>query len=290
MEHSVQLGTQGFRDSIYQCLRNLCKQEQLPLEIIEQQKGKRWLIQCRFCESSLESDKDEALVRKIHYYYLANALAETILVHWEKEHVRQIVQKRDNLSEENLQRIVNRTLEYLDRGQGQLHEYRINRKTSLVIQILTCLNQSAYFDLEGFLVFRAQEYKSDVHKAVEYALEECIIEKEYMEFIRLLKHFVDNQKPQLECLHVLMTAQGKFDLLNEQGDKITQQFLEDYQLDHLHELGYEDLLVSSLIAVAPRQIILHIRYAGYKDALQTIRSVFGERVTDCRGCSLCNGF
>jgi putative sporulation protein YtxC len=290
VEHSVQLGTQDYRESICECLRKLREQEQLPLQIVELRQGKRWLIQCKFHDPSSEATNNENMVQKIHRYYLANALAETILLHWEKEHVRQIIQKKHHLMEYNWQMVINKALDYLNKGLGQVRGYRVNRKTSLVTQILSCLDHSSVFDIEGFLHFRAQEYKSEVNKAVEYALDEYVIEKEYMDFILLLKHFVDSQKPRLECLHVGMTTQGKFHLYNNEGVKVTHQFLEDYQLDNVHELGYEDLLVSALIAVAPRQITLHIRYEGYIDTLKTIRSVFGDRVRNCQGCPLCEKF
>ncbi len=290
MEHSVQLSTQDYRESICERLRQLREQEQLPLQIVELRQGKRWLIQCKFQDPSFEATKDEKMVQKIHRYYLANALAETILLHWEKEHVRKIIKKKHHLVEGNWEMVINKAMEYLNKGLGQLRGYSVNRKTSLVTQILSCLDHSAVFDIEGFLRFRAHEYKGEVNRAVEYALEEYVIEKEYLDFIQLLKQFVDSQKPRLEWLHVGMTPQGKFHLYNKEGVKVTHQFLEDYQLDNVHELGYEDLLVSALIAVAPRQITLHIRYGGYKDTLKTIRSVFGDRVRDCLGCSLCEKF
>ena len=290
MEHSVQLGTQKYREAICKCLRKLREQEQLPLEIVEQRQGRRWLIECKFDDPSPEATEDEGIVQKIHRYYLANALAETILLHWEKEHVRQIIKKKHRFTKDNWQMVINKALDYLNIGLGQVRGYQVNRKTSLVAQILSCLDQSDVFDIEGFLHFRAQEYKSDVTKAVEYAINEYVVEKEYLEFIQLLRHFVDSQKPRLEILHVGMTSQGRFHLYNNEGVKVTHQFLEDYQLDNVQELGYEDLLVSALIAVAPRQVTLHIRYEGYKDTLRTIRSVFGERVKDCQGCSLCEKF
>lgn len=290
MEHSVRLGTQRYHKSICECLRELGKQEQLPLQIIEQQQGRRWLIQCKFLNTSLAETENEEVVQKIHRYYLANALADTILLHWEKEHVRRVIKKNIYLVEDNGQTILNKALEYLNKGLGQERTYRVNRKTKLVTQILGCLDHSPIFDMEGFLSFRAQEYKRDVSKAVEFAIEEYIVEKEYLEFIQLLKHFVDTQTPQLELLHVGITSKGRFCLFNNEGEDVTHDYLEDYQLDNLHELGYEDLLVSALIAVAPRQINLHIRYQGYRDTLQTIRHVFGNRVRDCNGCSICEDF
>ncbi|MDR3601001.1 MAG: putative sporulation protein YtxC [Desulfosporosinus sp.] len=290
MEHSVRLGTQKYREAICGCLLKLREQEQLPLEIAEQRQGKRWLIQCKFQDPSPEVADDKGIVQRIYRYYLANALAETILLHWEKEHIEQTIKKKHHLTENNWEIVINKALDYLNKGLGQVQRYQVNRKASLVTQILSCLEHSVIFDMEGFLHFRAQEYKNDVSKAVEFALNEYVIEKEYLEFIQLLRHFVDSQKPRLECLHVGMTPKGKFHLYNNEGVKVTHQFLEDYQLDNVQELGYEDLLVSALIAVAPRQVTLHIRYEGYKDTLQTIRSVFGERVQDCQGCSLCEKF
>ncbi|MDP4128410.1 MAG: putative sporulation protein YtxC [Bacillota bacterium] len=290
MEHSVQLGTQNYRESICECLRKLRDQEQLPLQIIEERQGKHWLIQCKFEDPSLEESNDDGVAHKIHLYYLANALAETILLHWEKEHVRKVLKKKHQDVDDNGQRIIHNTLHYLNKGLGQVQGYRVNRKTMLVSQILNCLDNSPVFELEGFLEFRAQEYKNEVSRAVEYAINEYVVEKEYFEFIQLLKHFVDNQTPRLDCLHVGVTSRGKFHLYNDNGIEVTHQFLEDYQLDNVHELGYEDLLVSALIAVAPRQVTLHIRNEGYKDTLQTIRNVFGDRVSDCQGCSLCKSF
>ncbi|TGE31044.1 putative sporulation protein YtxC [Desulfosporosinus sp. Sb-LF] len=290
MEHSVQLGTQNYRESICDCLRELRDQEQLPLQIVEQRQGKRWLIQCQFQDSSAEMTENEDVVQKIHRYYLANALAETILIHWEKDYVAEILKKNNQLKRDNRQRVLKKALDYLNSGLGQVKGYRVNRKTSLVTQILGCLDHSSVFDIEGFLRFRAQDYKGEVKNAVEFAIDEDVIEKEYLEFIQLLKRFVDSQSPNLESLHVGITSKGKFYLYNNEGDNVTHKFLEDYQLDNVHELGYEDLLISALIAVAPRQITLHIRYDGYEDTLQTIQSVFGDRVRNCPGCSLCEKF
>lgn len=292
MEHSVRLVTRDYRESICECLRELCEQEELPLQIVELRQGKSWLIQCIFQEKSVEYTKDETyghLLKKVHCYYLANALAKTVLQHWEKKHIQKMLRKQSGLTKEERLRLTGKILTYLEQGEGMgdAAVYRVNRQTVLVSQILKDLDQNSIFDLEGFLSFRAQDYKRQVDKVVGYVFDEYVLEKEYVEFIALLKYFVDSQKPRLERLHVGMSSQGGFHLYNDAGVNVTTQYLDDYQLDKGRELGYEDLLVSALIAVAPRSITLHTCDAEYRDTLQTIRHVFGDRVTDCPGCILC---
>jgi len=47
-QHSVQVGTQYYRDSFCERLRRLQEQEKLPITMYEYQQGKRWLIDCHF--------------------------------------------------------------------------------------------------------------------------------------------------------------------------------------------------------------------------------------------------
>lgn len=288
-QHSVQVGTQHYKDSIYQRLRELQDQEELPFIIHEYQQGKRWLIDCEFQLSSDEGNTNQKTINKIHSYYLANALAETILHHWEKDHVHWLLKKKYKMKKDEIEFVLKKAMTHLNQETQNRQDYHVNRKTTLVSQILSCLDSQSVFDIEGFLRFRAHDYKEEVDKAVSYIVDEHIIEKEYTEFIELLKHFVDSQKPRLNTLHVGITRQGKFNLYNEEGDKITHQFMDEISFtEGSHELSYEDMLVSALIAVAPRQIVLHVRYEGYRDTLQTIVKVFEGRVSYCTGgCSIC---
>jgi putative sporulation protein YtxC len=288
-QHSVQVGTQHYRDSVYQRLRDLQVKEDLPVVIHEYQQGKHWLIDCEFQMNSQDEIEDQKTVKKIHSYYLANAIAETILHHWEKDHVYWLLKKKYKMKKEEIDLVLNKTLIYLNQGSQEWKSYRINRKTCLVNQIINCLDTQPIFDIEGFLRFRAQDYKEEVNKAVSFIVDEHIIEKEYFEFIELLKHFVDTQEPRLATLHVGISSQGNFNLYNEEGKKITRQFMDELSFgDGGNQLSYEDMLVSALIAVAPRQIVLHVQYDGYKDTLQTIFKVFEGRVSYCTGgCTIC---
>ncbi|MHB8126754.1 MAG: sporulation protein YtxC [Desulfitobacteriaceae bacterium] len=289
VENSVQLGTINYKESISARLRELRDQEALPFQIQEIQQGKHWLIQCNFQLSAGEVSEGKQTVSKIQRYYLASALVETILLNWEKDYVRQSLARNYSLNKDECLAVLPKALRYLngDSGRGSKN-YREHRKASLLTQILACLENNSFFDVEGFLRFRALDYKQEVDKALAYTVDEFILQKEYLEFIELLKHFLDTQAPRIDTLHVGINSKGKFHLFNDQGEKVTGQFLDNYTLDDGgSEFSYEDLLISSLIAVAPRQVVLHICYDGYRDTLQTVRKVFKDRVSYCSGCAIC---
>lgn len=289
MEHSVRLGTQRYRESLCQQLLELKEQEKLPFDVEETQLGKRWLIQCRFSLSEVEDAKEWSMVTKIHRYYLANVLAETILRHWEKDYVLTLLQKRYHLKRIDQESVRAKVMKALNERHDP-QNYRHQRKNGLVSQILTNLEANPVFEVEGFLHFQAREYRTDVEKAVASVVDEHVLEKEYFEFIDLLKHFLATQKPCVETLHVEISASGKFHLYNEQGDRVTKEYLDGIDTEgEALDFSYEDLLISALISAAPREVVLHIRYSGYRDTLETIRKVFEGKIRDCPGCSLCEG-
>ena len=54
------------------------------------------------------------------------------------------------------------------------------------------------------------------------------------------------------------------------------------------EINYDDLLVSSLITLAPRKVTFHsVRYFKNKELLETIKNVFYNNVIICDGCCIC---
>ncbi|MHB1405983.1 MAG: sporulation protein YtxC [Desulfitobacteriaceae bacterium] len=285
MEHLVQLGTQHYRESISDRLLKLRDEENLPFQFVESRQGKHSFFNCHFQLEGGGSEESGTLT-KIHQYYLANALAEIILNNWEPDYVKRMIRHKYSLKDGESEDVVSKAMERLNTVHGQ--GYRVHRKTHLVEQILSSLNSAQFFDVEGFLRFRANQYKEELDKVVSYAVDDYVLQKEYLEFIRLLKYFLDTQTPRLETLHVVINSFGNFHLYNEQGVKVTQDFLDDAPLDGQNsDFSYEDLLISSLIAAAPKQVVLHICFEGYTDTLQTIKQIFEDRFSYCTGCSFC---
>jgi putative sporulation protein YtxC len=85
----------------------------------------------------------------------------------------------------------------------------------------------------------------------------------------------------VEEVHVVMGENNKYILLDSRLRIINNDLLEDLAKEISHkEISHDDLLISSLITIAPKKIIIHesdrIRN---KELLNTINNVFSGKVT-----------
>jgi len=166
----------------------------------------------------------------------------------------------------------------------------LERRDWLAERFYDYLNSRNVLNLEGFLTFRLGEYLDELEKVVDEVVDDYLMEKEFQEFIKLLRYFVEIQEPQIDLVHVVFDAQGKFQLF----DRFFQVLGGDYRgggvvIEYLgDDAAYEDVLVSSLISLAPRQIVLHV---GNEEimatSVKTLCGVFEERISFCAGCTHC---
>lgn len=178
----------------------------------------------------------------------------------------------------------------LDKSREILAEGNFNRRRNEVFQeIFQYLEEFSLFITDGFVRFRLKEYLDELYEVVDLAVDDYLMEKEYNDFIRLLKYFVDIQEPKIERVNVLIQPNGFFQLFDGQNNIIKSDYLESFIIELADsELNYEDLLISTLITLAPKQIILHLPdAAAIRGTVSTIESIFEERVSFCSGCGKC---
>jgi putative sporulation protein YtxC len=220
---------------------------------------------------------------------IANCIADIIIEEWEARLIRKIV--RENYfyyNEEEKQSILKKAKEILNPDEINLSQ-REQRRERVMNKIKTYLDLHKDLILEGFINFRLKDYQEELEQIVNSAVDEFMLEKEYMEFIRLLKYFVDIQEPRIEKIKIIFKKDDRFVLLDSKYKPLKHECLEGLMLDlHENEINYDDLLISALITMAPREVELHLE-EGVKpgDTINTIHNVFGSRVSKCSGCKYC---
>jgi putative sporulation protein YtxC len=187
--------------------------------------------------------------------------------------------------------ILNNAIRLIETGDksssGNLFKRR--RRNMIVRKLLDYFESTNSLILDGFVNFRLKDYIKDLEEMVDKAVDDYLMDREYKEFIRLLRYFVDIQEPKLDTIHVIANYNCNYMLLDQSKKEITNECIQEF-INEISEgeINYDDLLVSSLITFAPRKIVIHCDgHIKNKELLETIKSVFVGKVLLCNGCELC---
>ncbi|MFW5980102.1 MAG: sporulation protein YtxC [Bacillota bacterium] len=214
---------------------------------------------------------------------IAQIIADIVVDSFEEKLIRKIVNHRyGQFSREEGKCVVSSALDILN---NNLVQSRSLRKKKIINEIINYLKENKDINLEGFVRFRLQEYMKHLNMAIEQAADDLLIEKEYNDFIELLRYFVELQEDKVELVHVIEDDENSYDIYNKKFKKIRDENVENYITDLIEEeITYEDLLISALINISPKKIILHLNNLNIID---TVERIFTNRVEVCRGCDFC---
>lgn len=280
-------GIEELRQRLMGEFRDL-QQEGVNIRVGESHRGNLTFLDCNFDGLSGSSGQTDALVR----HYLANALTDVIVDGLEPDLLRKIIRGTYSYFSREEQDLIAASAQVsLRSGPDGGSQQTLNRRIRILHRLRDFLDSSDELVLEGFIMFRLQDYVEELEDAVDRAVDEFLMEREYREFVRLLKYFVDVQEPRIDHVHVLIRPGGSFRLVDDQGLAIRSEYLEEFVVEMVEsEVNYDDLLISALITLAPRRITVHGMTEVLEDeSLETITAVFAERVTlceECPGCSL----
>ncbi|MEW6695961.1 MAG: putative sporulation protein YtxC [Bacillota bacterium] len=263
--------------------------DRIRIKLTENPAGNITFLSCNF-DGTLCGGRqldDELLFR----HFVADIISDLILNHWERAILTDIIRENYYYFNDDEKKII---LQYsLDYANGEKvspgRMDRLDRKNFIIKRLVELLEQSNSIVIDGFIRFRLKEYINDIKESVDQAVDDFLMEREYREFIQLLKYFVEIQEPKVDIVNVLINSMGSYKLYDDKHKPISNEFLEGFILDVMdHEINYEDLLISALITIAPNKIVFHCS-PQYKSSstIETIRNVFENKVALCSGCKLC---
>ncbi len=237
-------------------------------------------------EKSLES-------YKVLKTYISNALADYIMRQYEDRLLSRIINSNFcyfNAAEKK--EILSRALNVIRNEDKTFINslFQIRRRNVIIRRLLDYFDNSNSIILDGFVNFRLKDYIKDLEEVVDKAVDDFLMDREYKEFIRLLRYFVDIQEPKIDTVHVIVGYDNRYTLLDGTKKEITNECIQEYVNDITEgEINYDDLLVSSLITLAPRKVVIHCNgQFRNKELMETIKNVFYGRVVICQGCEVCS--
>ena len=146
-------------------------------------------------------------------------------------------------------------------------------------------NKTIYLD--GFIYFRLKSYFFFFDDVVNNAVNHYLIEKEYMEFISLLKLYINSQKSLCNIVHIIYSHAESI-LLDENKNIISPN--EDiFKAKYLSDISFSanDYTLNSLLNLIPSKIYIHLIDNTIDEFIQTLELVFENRINLCTDCNIC---
>lgn len=234
---------------------------------------------------------DYEYFKRMFFHCIANALSDMIINILEPKLIRKVIKDYyfyfEDYDQEMVYDMALNILDCNDKDYQQGFFNQIKRKTFILHKILEYLESNNIMIIDGFISFRLKDYLSQLEEVVDKAVDEFLIDKEYQEFIKLLKFFVDLQEPKRDIVNLIIKDDKIFlydDEMNIiENDKNIDLFAQDNP-----DVSLDDIIVSTLINIAPKRIIIHCFTGNEKrEVVNTLFNIFESKVVFCNQCKIC---
>lgn len=220
----------------------------------------------------------------IFYNYICDILLDTIINFYEKRKLKELINiNYFYFSEFEKESILNNCNTILKSEQAQ----REDCNNLIYVELLKYIIDNKSIYLDGFVNFRLYKYISALDDIVDISVNNFIIEREYNEFIDLLKVYVNSKKSNLDLLH-LIYVRGDSILIDDNKNIVS---VDDNILNatYLSDISFSsnDYTLNTLLTILPKKIIIHI-IDSQDEFIESLKLIFGNRISICNDCSICN--
>ncbi len=198
------------------------------------------------------------------------ALANYIVRKYESKILKRIIQK-------NFPEIPHYTVNEIVKTKDEIDYHE---RVEVVEKILKgYFKENKNCNVEGIVNFRFYEYEKILYTMSEDLVDIYYLNREYEDFIELLRYFISVQDQRPDCVNLIVNRYGMYTIMDEEGKDITNRCLMEFlSPEDIRNDGYDDLLISILITLAPRKIVIKNKEnIKNKQLFETIDKVF-ERV------------
>lgn len=165
----------------------------------------------------------------------------------------------------------------------------LDRKMCLWTDILKYVTENKSMVLDGFVLFRASDYIKYIDEAIDMAVNQFVIDKEYFDFINLLKLYISTKTSEAGLVH-LIYINGESILLDEEKNVITIS-KSSLNIGYLSDISFSsnDYTLNSLLTLLPNKIIMHL-IAKEDEFINTLKLIFEDKIEVCADCNICQTY
>ena len=218
---------------------------------------------------------------------LSSIITDTILKFYKEKMIKKIINFDYFYFEEYEKKIIiQNCCEIIESSE---YEQISKEKEYIHEAVLQYVIENKSMILEGFVNFRTKEYIKYLDSIVDIAVNKYIIEKEYNEFISLLRMYINSKKSNIKNLHLIY---GKSELtILDENKNIVPLCKEIYNAKFLSDIIFSenDYALNTLLTLLPQRIEIHL-LDSEDEFIKTVKLIFEDRVYICRECNICRTY
>lgn len=144
-----------------------------------------------------------------------------------------------------------------------------------------------YVILDGFVNFKLKEYIKLLDSVVDMCVNKFIIEREYKEFISLLKTYIQTSPCNSNTVHLIYKNENS--ILLDSNKNVIEFNIDLIEKKYLSDISFSsnDYALNSLLTLLPKKLYIHL-IDEEDDFISTLKLIFDNRVYICTECDLCN--
>lgn len=206
----------------------------------------------------------------------------------------------DELEESFLKRILLKNYFYFDSNEkkrildicydnfaNDFNIYFDKKYNCLIKSFETYFTNNKSIILSGFINFRLKDYLSILEDVVDEAVNSFIIEKEYFEFVSLLKMYINSQTSNCELIHLVYNNENS--ILLDENKNIINISDDIFKAKYLSDITFSsnDYALNGLLTLLPKKIYIHLVDNCVDEFIHTLGLIFENRVQICSDCNIC---
>lgn len=215
--------------------------------------------------------------------FFADLLTETIIQFYEEKILTRMLNSNYFYFDEYEKNIILENCEKINKFERET-KYEI-----IFNEIRKYIDEDSRIVLEGLINFRIKKYIQSLDDIIDMAVNQYIIEKEYTEFISLLKTYIKTTKSEIPILH-LIYSNGESILLDENKNivSITDNI---FNAKYLSDISFSsnDFALNTILSIVPEKLEIHI-IDQEDEFINTLKLIFENRIKICKECNICKTY
>jgi len=221
----------------------------------------------------------------LFYDKLSSILTDTVLDFYEERLLKRILEYNYfYFTSKEKEKIIEFAEDFLDNDTISKEDNYF----SIYYPISDYIKENKSIVLEGFVNFRLQNYIKNLDYVIDISVNRFLIEKEYNEFVNILKLYVSCTPFNSSLIH-LIYYNNETILLDEEKNVIetTDNILNAKYLSDI-TFSSNDYALNTLLNLLPKKLIIHLVNGKDDEFINTLKQIFEERIQICSECKICS--